>query len=408
LLIIRDPLVILIYAVALATGQFPNTRFLRSLGGIALLAALAGVMAAQFDPKVYLFGFRSDFLHLPLIFVIPRVMGYEQVVKMGKWILILAVPMAYLVVRQFAASPDDVLNIGVGVSGRQIASAGGKVRASGTFSFVTGIVAFYSMVAAFLLHGMIKRGTYPLWLQLAGTAGLVAAVATSGSRSALASVVLVGAGLPVLALKRPQLLGRILVVVVSLVLIGGTLMQFGTVEEGVQNLTTRFEEAGGHAGIWPRVAESFTNPFYQAFQTPLFGYGLGVGTNAGSALLIGRTEFLLAEDEWSRVIMESGPFVGTLFIIWRVAFVVWLFRVTIKVLHQQNPLPLLLLSSCGFLLLGGQFGQPTTLGFAALGCGICLAAARTKNLRLRAFKAAMGTAASNSSGVVVPAHLSSV
>jgi hypothetical protein len=235
-----------------------------------------------------------------------------------------------------------------------------------------------------LLHSMIKRGTCPYWLQLAGACGLVAAIATSGSRSVLASVILVCAGLAFVVLKRPQLVGRALIVVVSLVLIGGTVMQLGTVGEGVQNLTRRFEDASQAESMWTRVGNACASPFYQMLQTPLFGFGLGVGTNAGSALLTGRREFLLAEDEWGRVIMESGPLVGVLFIAWRAAVVWSLLRVGLRAMRGDNALPLLLLSSCGFLLLNGQFGQPTILGFAVVGGGLCLAAVRTRTVRLPA------------------------
>jgi hypothetical protein len=39
-----------------------------------------------------------------------------------------------------------------------------------------------------------------------------------------------------------------------------------------------------------------------------------------------------------------------------------------------------MLYCAGFLsLLNGQFGQPTNLGFAVFVCGLCLAAANTKN-----------------------------
>src|SRR5688572_25075803 len=115
LLIIRDPLVIAIYAVALAGGFFPRSGYVIALGIIALLASVAGFLAESFSLPVFLFGLRSNFLHLPLIFVIARVMTYEDVIRLGKWILLLSIPTAYLVVRQFAASPDDILNVGAGM-----------------------------------------------------------------------------------------------------------------------------------------------------------------------------------------------------------------------------------------------------------------------------------------------------
>ena len=40
-----------------------------------------------------------------------------------------------------------------------------------------------------------------------------------------------------------------------------------------------------------------------------------------------------------------------------------------------NGLPMLLFGSCALLITSGQFSQTTTLGFAAFGAGLCLAAA---------------------------------
>ena len=47
------------------------------------------------------YGFRSNFLHLPLIFLMPRVLRPEDVKRIGWWILILLVPMSLLMVAQF-------------------------------------------------------------------------------------------------------------------------------------------------------------------------------------------------------------------------------------------------------------------------------------------------------------------
>src|SRR5215210_6756182 len=127
LLIVRDPVVILIYAFAARAGIFPKNRFMQALLPICLLAMVFGAVAEKVDPAIYLFGLRTDFLHLPLIFVIGKVMNYDVVVK------------------QFEASPEDIINTSAGGAGLQLEAGGGKVRASGTFSFVAGIVCYYAL-----------------------------------------------------------------------------------------------------------------------------------------------------------------------------------------------------------------------------------------------------------------------
>jgi hypothetical protein len=112
------------------------------------------------------------------------------------------------------------------------------------------------------------------------------------------------------------------------------------------------------------------------YESPLLGYGLGMGTNVGSALLSGKVTYLLAEGEWARVLLESGPILGAAFLIWRIWLALDLGWKAIQHALQGNPLPLLLFGMCGLAIVNGQWGQATTLGFAIFGGGLCLASMR--------------------------------
>ncbi len=375
LMIIRDPVAILIYVLAISGGVFPTSRFMASLGGIAALAALFGLLAEQFVPQVYIFGFRTNFLHLPLIFVIARVMNHEHVVQIGRWWLILAIPMSILILKQFQGGADSILNTCAGGTGVQLGTSGMKVRASGTFSFVSGLVSFCGMTAAFLLYSVVKPKTYPLWLQVAGAASLIVSVSTSGSRSAVGAVVAVSVVALCAVVLRPALLLRTLLGLTLIAAIWAAVFQMGSVQEGTQVMSLRFEEAGGHQGIWPRLFGGFYRDLLYAFDAPLFGGGLGRGTNAGAVMAVGKVDFGMGEDEWSRLLLESGPIAGLLFIGWRVTLVVFLARLCMREVKTGNSLPFFLFGAHGMTILNGQWGQPTTLGFAALGGGLCLAAA---------------------------------
>ncbi len=98
-----------------------------------------------------------------------------------------------------------------------------------------------------------------------------------------------------------------------------------------------------------------------------------MGTNAGAALLTGKTDYLLAEGEWARVILESGLILGLLYILLRIAILCWMGILCLKCAVAGNILPLLIFGACALTILNGQFGQPTTFGFAVLGGGLCLA-----------------------------------
>ena len=141
----RDPVAIAIYFFALRAKVFPRNLFMTSLGIIALLCWLVSVfvLLPYLPPKLILFvtlyGVRSNFLHLPLIFVIANVFDADDVKRMGWSILFGLIPMALLMGVQFRASPDSFINRTVGLGeGEQITAGGGKIRPPGTFSFVSG------------------------------------------------------------------------------------------------------------------------------------------------------------------------------------------------------------------------------------------------------------------------------
>jgi hypothetical protein len=56
--------------------------------------------------------------------------------------------------------------------------------------------------------------------------------------------------------------------------------------------------------------------------------------------------------------------------------------ISIRKLKEGNTLPIMLYAAGFLALLNGQFGQPTTLGFATFLCGLCLAAANRKTTGL--------------------------
>ena len=106
--------------------------------------------------------------------------------------------------------------------------------------------------------------------------------------------------------------------------------------------------------------------------TGFFGNGLGTATRAGSALGGGSGS---AELSWSRPVLENGFLVGILFILWRVWLSKDMLVISIKAVKRGSYLSIFLFGAVGPVLLFSPFGQPTNLGFAAFGGGLCLAAA---------------------------------
>lgn len=386
LLIIRDPVVIAIYVLAFRARVFPRNGWVSSLTVIAFLSLAVSFLALwpYLPPSrivlVSGFGFRCNFLHLPLIFVIGKVLSAEEVKKFGWWILAGMVPMALLMAVQFNASPDSFLNRTAGLGETlQIAAGSGKIRPAGTFSFVSGVISYSALAAAFLLYGALRRRVYRNWLLYSAGFALLVAIGVSGSRSALLAVLLVISSMLLIILVRPNAInqfGRSLLVLIIAVAVASRLPVF---KEGVQVLSDRFsdtaeaEDKSIAGGLLYRVVGSFTEGLKLLPDAPIGGYGLGIGTNGGAKFLTGQSVFLLTEGEWGRMILESGPILGLALIIWRTLLTAWFGLLSYRLLKRGEILPIMLFFAGCISLLNGQFGQPTSLGFAVFVCGLCLA-----------------------------------
>lgn len=389
LLIIRDPVALLIYLLALRARIFPFNTYIVTLIVITILSAAAGILAlSQYAPmKTVLFitayGVRSDFLHLPLIFIIPAVMDLENVKRVGWWTIMGMIPMGLLMAAQFNASPDSFINNTAGLGeGMQLGAGGGKIRPPGPFSFISGAVYYLSAVAAFILHAILARLPYKKWQLGAAAAALFIGMAVSGSRSTVLAVGVVVASLALIVIMRPSLAGKVGRYILITAVVLWLISYLPLFREGLGILSDRFAEGAESSettvvrGLVSRVAGGFIEGAHVVTRAPLGGFGLGVGTNGGANFLVGHAQFLLAENEWSRILLESGPILGLAFLLWRCAITYRIGRLAVRQLTSGNTLPLFLFSAAFFVLLEGPFGQPTSLGFAVALGGLSLAARR--------------------------------
>ena len=386
LLIVRDPVVLLVYFLALRARVFPWNVWVYALGiigGLSMAVSFLQLWPYLPPSRIALvtgFGFRSNFLHLPLIFVMARVLRPEDVKRIGWWVLVLAVPMALLLVAQFRAAPDSFLNRTAGGEGEMMTAALGKVRTAGTFSFVIGVVAYFALATGYLIWAALRRDVYKPWVLFAAGSALVIGIAVSGSRSVVGACAVVVSSLLVVLLLRPSAVNRFGQTLVVTLVLGVIVTQTPIFKEGFNVLATRFLEVAEAseksigAGMVERVLHDFSEGFFVLTKAPFLGYGLGIGTNAGAKFLTGRQMFLLSEGEWQRIFLESGPVLGLGYVLWRCALVVSVGLVCLRSVKAGNVLPLLLFSSAFLPLINGQFGQPTILGFAVFTMGLALAA----------------------------------
>jgi hypothetical protein len=379
LLIIRDPIVIWIYYLCYSKDLFPlNNKYLLRCFQWVVLAAVLSFVVNQAHPLTIAYGARTNLLHFPLIFIMARVLNWNDVINFGKAFLFLALPMTWIVAEQFQADRFDRINFASGGTGHQMLTSGDKVRASGTFSFVSGIVFYYCFTVAFIIFGFLIRGTFPKWLLYWGTSSTLLAMVTAGSRSVIAECLQVVACIGFLAYFKPSEFGKIATAVFGFsVLAVITHSQIELFQEGLDFLSLRFEEAANIEGnpieaYFTRYMDIIVSPYYYNMWTGFWGNGLGTATRAGSALGGGAGG---AELSWSRPVLENGLLVGIFFILWRVWISKDLLLISIKAVKRGSYLSIFLFGAAGPILLFSPLGQPTNLGFAAFGGGLCLAAA---------------------------------
>ena len=322
LLIIRDPIAIWIYYLCYAKGVFPlDNNYLKKCLLWVILAVAISFLLTQAHIFTIIYGARTNLLHLPLIFIMGRILRWSDIVNFGKAFLLLAFPMTWVVAQQFQADAQDIINVAAGGTGSQLETSGGKVRASGTFTFVSGIVFYYCFTVSFIIYGYLVKNSFPKWMLYLGTSATLLAMVTAGSRAVIAECLQVVACIGFLAYFRPQEFSRITISVFGFSTLALLLYsQVALFKEGLEFLSLRFEEAANVEGTpveayFNRYFQMISAPYYYSLWTGFFGNGLGSATRAGAALGGG---FGLAENSWARAIIESGVLVGSLFILIRI------------------------------------------------------------------------------------------
>src|SRR5205807_5676758 len=276
LLLIRDPVMLGIYFYAIKAHVFPRNLWVASLWIIAVLSLLASLLLSTFNVlsgyvpvipilEVTLYGIRTNFLHLPIIFVMANVFDEEDIKKFGWWTLLVMIPMGLIMAAQFKASPDSFINRTAGLGeAEQLTAGGGKIRPPGTFSFISGPVFYMSVAAAFLIYGALRRTVYKNWLLISSGVALAVGIFISGSKSSVASVLLVVFALIVILVVRPRAVNRFGWTVVIVVIGALIVSRLPIFKEGFQILSDRFTSAAEAAettivrGTIDRVIGDFT------------------------------------------------------------------------------------------------------------------------------------------------------
>jgi hypothetical protein len=382
LLIVRDPIVIGIYMLTLMSGTFPKNGFVTFTIGLAIASFVFAFLGGHGNPWVTLYGVRTNYLHVPLIWVMAETLDRRDVRRLGYAILAIAIPMTLLMVMQNRSGTDAWVNRGVGGSeGGQIHGAMGRIRPPGFFSFITGPMVFFPVATAFCLAFVIEKKK-PLASWFVILAGLCIALALPISISR--GVMIICGCVAAVFLACIMIKGAFnaafarALVATALVLVALRFMPI-TKEAWIvfmDRWDTAAAEVQGDAwgSLTARVGAGFTTPFQLMLDVPFFGRGIGLGSNVAAKLLMGNMGFLLSENEWERAMMELGPLLGLGFIGLRVTLWLHLLLLSWRALKQHGDfLPMLVTAASFAPLVLQQWSQATQLGFAIFDAGLVLA-----------------------------------
>lgn len=381
----RDPIALVLLWQGYRRGLFQPvwlcnlwllTAFVMGVGGLI-------PMFESFLPlEVWAFGLRTNLLHLPLILIIPGLLTARDLQLLLKRLLMLALPIALLMLWQYRSPIDSWINATAQEGVIQIRATSGVVRPPGPFSFITGAVEYFALINAVVLGGFLDRRLSAGWIAY-GLLSSLLALSVSGSRLMAASLAVVWLGtFSAMLLRQRRLPGsRILLsggaIAMVLALLVSVSPLAATFQEGWQTTSQRFESANAEdGGVLSRLQQTVAIPERLIWEAPLLGYGLGLGTNFGSRAATGKAGFALSESEVQRVLLESGLYIGLLFLLFRNALALHVGSQAWRVLGRASHLPM----SLFFVnLLGLSFGQirlPTSMGFIVLSMAFSLTAAR--------------------------------
>lgn len=385
LLVVRDPVAIWLLLTAWKHNLFPANGYVYGMITIGILAVYTALTLGHGNLVVSLYGARILLFHFPLIFLIGQIFDREDVVKMGKLFLWISIPMVILIALQFYSPQSSLVNRGVGgdTSGAGFSGALGYFRPSGTFSFTTGNTQFFGVVGIFVMYFWLNPTSINRILLIGSTVAIIAAIPLSISRTLFLQTLVSGIFMAIFISRKPKYLGRVFFAAIGLFFIMLLLTQISFFQKATEALTTRFDDASNSEGdIQNTVYDRILGGLLSAVSTtdqPFFGLGLGMGTNAGAQLLVGRSDkFLISEAEWGRLVGEMGTVMGLGAIFIRVAFVLGLIRDSFKKLLGGDLLPWMLLSVSFVAIAQGQWAQPTALGFATVLGGAMIASLKDK------------------------------
>lgn len=387
LLVVRDPIAIWLTFVGISKGWL-NNGFVKTMMIVSTISFFLTLLIGHHNLYVALFGWRIYFFHFPMIFVMGRILTRNDLLKIGQFFLWVSIPMTILIFIQFHSPQSAWVNIGLGGEGTAgFAGALGFMRPPGTFSFIAGYTSFQAVVGCYLLFFLLMNNNLPKEFRFSNIILIIfvgcyiLSIPTSISRTHFFQTVFFMIFLFIAAMRKNRLKWKFIkfafLTIIAIIFLYYLDIADTTIEAFTERFTTASEQEGGIEGtLGERYIGGFINSIIN-FSIPVFGYGIGLGTNVGSKLLSGDmwSFGFNGEVEWERIIGECGMLIGLIIIGIRLLFSLNILKKAYSLLvRKYDLLPWMLSAGMILTVPQGQWAVPTNLGFCVLFGGLTLVA----------------------------------
>ena len=359
----RDAVVIAAVVIGVVASA-PRKRF-RTWGAIfwlyvgvlASYALIQGIVL-QVNLPVLLLGIRNYVAPMLLIYLVVRERDKQFPERLARIVFFYIPIQAALVIVQVLSPKDSWINVQPGGDEAYFTTAGGIVRASGSFSAPAGLILFTTLGCAITLAAISGAIVASRVMVAVALLSIIGIVALGGSRGAVLNVAILLAAWVAQSLVSGSL--RRLMSVFSgmaLILFAGVITAW-IVPGVVEAFLTRFTTAAGQEDSLQRLGSTIFG-----FHGYLFSIlGDGAGTRSASGIALG-SSFNWVEGDSDRWVAELGLLGFAMSVIRLVTFVV-LSLVLFARFRSMPALSLLLgVAICIILSIGAVTTQPSTQGY---------------------------------------------
>lgn len=374
LLVIRDPFVLLLviqgFRKNLLTSGYAKTSII-----LSFIAVITSMVMPHEKLPVIVFGARIFMLYIPCIFVVSKIITIKDIYLIGRIFIYLSIPMTILVMLQFFSPQSAWVNRGIGGSleGSGFGGAMGYYRPAAIFSFTQGYINFQGLVCTFLvtyifdkkaqLFAPIKPG-----ILFSAIIMYLITIPLSISRTHLFQTCAIILFLIISLVITGKSIKKLFTSTFVLLLIIPILLQIESIQLFLEVFLSRFESAQGSEGdvLQGTIGNRWFGAMFRPWtlDVPTWGYGIGTGTRVGLSIIKSN---MVTDEDWTRIIYESGLLLGGCFILLRLCLTL---KIAIKSFiiarNKADIMPLIFLPCTLFFLPQGPLGGTVPLGFTLI------------------------------------------